>query len=193
MFHWGNSVRKIVGNAIAMLCALAAASGTAYANVITVGDGSVKITCEKKCEAFTYGGAPEAPVRAGDLSETAADLYRLSSGGLDTEAAALSILLGDPDAYSSASARRVTVGQASSSSFSTLSRFIVLRISDEAVFLSSPTRNRITIEFPEGGSKGEIAHYTEFGNLVPMPSFVWLLMLAAVGFFFAGRVRAQTA
>ena len=186
-------MRKAIGSAIATLCALGACWGAAYANVIVVGDGSVKITCEKECEAFTYGGAPEAPVRAGDLSETTADLYRLNSGGLDTEAAALSILLGDPDAYSSASARRVTVDENASPSFSTLSRYIVLRISDEAVFLSSPTRNRITIEFPEGGAKGDVAHYTEFGNLVPMPPFVWLLMLAAVGFFFAGRVRAQTA
>lgn len=186
---------KTLGAAIAAAACLAS---SAFASVLTIGGGIATVTCSPSCDGITGGSVLSSPSQgvyggsAGVLSGTLADLYNFSPSNPSDEAAALNILTGGATSFTTGI--QTDTGGVGQLSFSTTAQWIALKLGAGTFFLKNtggPVSLLISYVQAAGqtGAGGGFSHYTEFGNVVPVPAAIWLMGAGIAGLGFAGRRR----
>lgn len=185
------SIIKTFGVAAAVFAAFVA---PAFANSLTIGGGVASVSCSPSCAGIVGGSITFSPSlgvtggTAGSLSNTAADLYGFSPSNAAEEAKALNVLAGT----NFSTGTQTDTGSASSFSFSTVASWIALKIGNQHFFLQN-TAGPVTLFINylkasgPAGAGGGLSHYTEFGNVVPVPGAIWLMGAGLAGLGFAQR------
>lgn len=179
------------------LIAVAAVSGAARANTITVAGGG-SLTCNGAavgaCQAFTGAGGGASggdPTGLGVLSSANADTYTGNPSSEANEAARLNTLAGT--SFTGANGAR-TAGGGGSLTFSTLAQYVVMKLGNVAIFVKNTSGGSLTIAYTSAAARG-LSHYTEFGtgNVVPLPGAAWLMIAGVAGLVGAQRRKKETA
>ncbi|MEZ5897723.1 MAG: VPLPA-CTERM sorting domain-containing protein [Parvularculaceae bacterium] len=129
---------------------------------------------------------------AGTLSGAAADLYNFKPSNPTAEATALNILTGGATSFSTGV--QTDAGGVDQLTFSTTAQWIALKLGAGTFFLKN-TGGPVTLLIDyvkasgKAGAGGGFSHYTEFGNVVPVPAAIWLMGAGIAGLGFAGRRR----
>ncbi|MEZ5920138.1 MAG: hypothetical protein R3C60_02180 [Parvularculaceae bacterium] len=181
---------KLAGILASGLVAFTASATSASANVITIGGTAATITCMPDCQAIVGGSitdqnGPGLTGTPGSLSSMAANLYSFSPSNDVEEALALNALGGT----NFSSGAQTNTGSANNFSFSSAATWVALKIGNLHFVVFNPTSGSISYSYAKNGAKaGGLSHYTEFGQVVPVPASIWLMVSALAGLGFSSSL-----
>lgn len=189
-------MRSSVFAAVVVAASAALFVQPALANVITINGGAGTVTCTPNCQAYTGAGTPGAPTGLGVLSNSAADEYVGVPSNAVNEAARLNTIAGTFFTGTGAAfngqqfAGSGGSGANPDDTFMTLALYIVMKIGNDDIFIKNTSGGQLQIQYDSFAGQGSgLSHYSEFGDVVPLPGALWLMGAGLAGLGFASRKK----
>lgn len=200
---------KTIAATTALAAMMTLGANAAYATTITVSGTDITVECDgalaQDCKGVIGGSltltSNEVTGGAlGSLSDEFADYYNIGNNSVENEIAALTELV-DGFTYTTGVKTEDLADSITNSTkdvdtyeFDSDAEYIAFKTGGGHFFLKLLGSETITLNFAKNGeSAGGLSHYTEFGQLspIPLPAAGWLLLMGIGGLGVASRRRRK--